>query len=1291
MKKQQIHSQHMTNLDQEYAKVYEKINDLGFKIVEAKRQGENGLALRLANRMRELEAGLKQHKRGPKQQFHKYLGQRRPLNKKAVEAFNAKIKELNQKAYDDTHIQAFLAKNKTIRRKDLLEALERFRIAAQNMKSAARIIQRSLDEAKTLQRKMLVSVSDRYDTKFLRNERIITNWTERQDKYQQDAKEYWLLAQSFYQQFPELQDDCSDCLITEQDIADYTWVRSISVPDFDQPDEAVTPYVSMNKGFYLRLVYADDPSEPVRNGSFFHWLYDADNNQQLNLQSATDKEWNYTALQVSCTDENGYVMGGENYIPGNRTLGINLASQQLSVKPELDFSLVEPSLISRSTLNVSNTLWPMVSNGELRGATFSAAQAVAIESPDNSDKQAAASFISIDNQVFADILSYNNNRKQAKQLVEQLSQIEEITSGERYSATQDIEEKPFSMTFRADRPYGLMLYPVNRGPFVTQPVDQYITMSPPTHEGPQKAEQVAWKGKPEAEWTEGEQLVFQDYYRYKTATLKLHCTLPEWDRRLCIAIDDIVELQKAQQEEIAPYFAAQSTLQQMAELSQYHYLFRDYSHPDSVAAEAHLLKTHQAISKLAAFVKEQTSFLNQTTTLSYRLKETNQKLHIKAEKLYTLLCSPAFQAELKLYMDHAKQGKPGGPYMQAEPFWIHIFDTISKAYDVLAATHLGQTIGEREIPIVMEGVAGHRDLAKYLTERSFFDPDENAERPPHQFKFKNKTYTSKLTSYFKRVTVDKLSQVDADNSNTKFEQDAQENQGKIGPLSLMLDYCGEASGSFYDFYKETGKDFLNSWVNNIPGPPPVLMVALDTYAAYVNLHLYKHLDKSSTFHVRFLLSISNIGGFLTQSRTHQVNRKSLKALHLTMIMRSGKQFSEGVITSLFGKELKGSFQGLPKGKQPDQGFADLLSNNIQKTTTFKVYRGTLNILNTSIAVENLCDFYATVEKDFRDADAQDNLIHFFLEASLNHISLIDNVVKNIKFSLSLLKISDFNEGLTKILNGFATLTMLLGVIVSAMDLAYHWEERSGKENLVASISLASSFAYLLGFAFKESLFLATSKFLGVTLGTLSTPLIVIGTILFVSTLLIMHGDDLWEMWTQSGSYKALIKLWTNVNKLDSFKELTGQGSFRALEGAENANKLMQAADALLKDDQYWGRLNWRAIIPLHRAGFNHAQIENMVAIPLSGRKVSTRQSIAERPMSASGIILYYKALKAEAERNPNRRFQSGRSCSDITYLLENAAFIPDRDYPEDLHNAYGGLGRQSWGYEYFYHDFEYNR
>ncbi len=258
--------------------------------------------------------------------------------------------------------------------------------------------------------------------------------------------------------------------------------------------------------------------------------------------------------------------------------------------------------------------------------------------------------------------------------------------------------KGFSPTLNKADNFAFMLYPADGGEFISKPLSELITMQTPS----------------------GAQVVFTDNSQSAPAEVRLHCTLPQWNKRLQKAVEEVNKQVRQYSAIIAPHLEKKALLQAMSEVVELHckHGYVDFDdlvenaedNPDRQKhiidivnerkAEGGYKRQVKARHKLLENVAELESGITQMVeaptadnpiTKPYHMEQ--QHIEVACDKLWALFNAQAFRDELSHYLEYVntldeddlQDDIPAGPYMQGlEQGWDDIFITIAECYAALS-------------------------------------------------------------------------------------------------------------------------------------------------------------------------------------------------------------------------------------------------------------------------------------------------------------------------------------------------------------------------------------------------------------------------------------------------------------------------------------------------------------------------------------------------------------------------------------------------------------------------------
>ncbi|BCD99508.1 hypothetical protein [Marinagarivorans cellulosilyticus] len=257
-------------------------------------------------------------------------------------------------------------------------------------------------------------------------------------------------------------------------------------------------------------------------------------------------------------------------------------------------------------------------------------------------------------------------------------------------------KKGFSAKSSKADNFAFMLYPADGGEFISKPLSELITMKTPS----------------------GAQVVFTDNSQSAPAEVRLHCTLPQWNKRLQKAVVELNKQVLQYSTIIAPHEQKKRLLQSMSEIVELHcqHEYIDFDdlvknaddNPHSQEQINSIIKKsrsknqeenrHKLLQNIADLDSGITHMVSSPTaenpiTKPYHMEQ--QHIVVASDKLWSLFSSPAFKDELSHYLEYVNtldedalvDDIPAGPYMQdLEQGWDDIFITIAECYAALSNT-----------------------------------------------------------------------------------------------------------------------------------------------------------------------------------------------------------------------------------------------------------------------------------------------------------------------------------------------------------------------------------------------------------------------------------------------------------------------------------------------------------------------------------------------------------------------------------------------------------------------------
>jgi len=462
----------------------------------------------------------------------------------------------------------------------------------------------------------------------------------------------------------------------------------------------------------VRLTYADTEGEPMANTYVFYWMY-GEENTALNNKLATDKKDIHFFDKINCmlplgiglTDENGYLVQ-------TRQMGHSMNKYQTIDFDKATFEL-NPGIAYGG--------WDTVSI--IKHSGFLDYDATAVNNVDTyrtkqeSLKLARKKWLNTTyyEEKLADYnpiekLGVNNGSGSLSLLTAQARILHSYVSNGYFVDGEDRTldalsfaernelEKVSTQYFFPDRKYGFFAYPVNRGSFKTKSLLELAEGKNP----------VAWSGR-----------VDED-----NNSIALHCTLPEWDRRITVKLDALnLALHKAA-EKVKPHTENIERLTGMSRLvgmhQKYPYGLRDQDQIDT----GDLLI--EKIDKLAEAITE--SINKPDDNREFLNNKDVQEIHNAACELKELIFKKEFWTEINTYLKIGVNIKEGlesglansegslnpGPYMEKEPYWAHIIETLMQCVVSISKTHLTDQVWTKWVEPMLEHFSNQPEIIEII-------------------------------------------------------------------------------------------------------------------------------------------------------------------------------------------------------------------------------------------------------------------------------------------------------------------------------------------------------------------------------------------------------------------------------------------------------------------------------------------------------------------------------------------------------------------------------------------------
>ncbi len=566
----------------------------------------------------------------------------------------------------------------------------------------------------------------------------------------------------------------------------------------------------------VRFVYADSPDEPVDNGYIFYWVYDEFNPEQIEPDTYTGftlASHPMLPVGVGRTDKNGRLRKSQFF---KQQTFEHLQKKdrhyiRLGLTWDKNYSRFKGDKTIAENIELQMSQWNFF--GQLKGIrpfylAHSKANRKIIDTELNDTERVLQS-------MYAFHLS-KRDFEQAETLIKQIKSWK----------TRNLIRQVSNEYFYLFKHYGFMCYPIDRGAFVTK--DLHSLTQPDTQD---KQPPVAFKGllKP------------QQPGQPAQTTIAIHCTLPEWDRRIArqtqrvkTALDVYLTNQKDTQKVLGH-------LDGMLQCTLIHKRFSSERLEDT-DFDYH---DHEIFIKNIDHIKTavETALDNEKTPDNQvSVKPEADDVDRKARTLRELLNAKALTEEFKRYWETVvKDGEntqvKAGPYMQEEPYWTHFFQTYCEA--IIMLRHSGDSHN-----IFNEDIAPFLD---WLIEQTDYSELAPGKRVKSVFENTDKLFVGQ-TEEDKGSTVDeniqKKSLLQRIESSTK-------NSNNNNSEEELIDI--EQENILYIMFK--GWQTLGGLFHRVPGPPSVLQVLLDVYADHISRKIQREALQKGSYHIRFMLML----------------------------------------------------------------------------------------------------------------------------------------------------------------------------------------------------------------------------------------------------------------------------------------------------------------------------------------------------------------------------------------------------------------------------------------------------
>lgn len=792
--------------------------------------------------------------------------------------------------------------------------------------------------------------------------------------------------------------------------------------------------------------------------------------------------------------------------------------------------------------------------------------------------------------------------------------------------------------FNSKTKLGFMVYPLDQGPFKTLDLNKLSTMDAPDYPG---ADQLITIGSADS---------FDKNF-------KLHCPLPEWNSRLEEALAELEMHINAFNTVSAPHQQKLQIIERFHTLTDIH--LRHTKEKTNAPEEVAKVKLLQELEKLHDGISTRLIFPTQDRPIFYNFANLKKNIDRSAFVLWNLLKSKALKAELQNYLKHTEDKEigddgayPAGPYMEYEPSWGKIFETISKCYAALSSSDIvAKEAWEQDIK---EGI----DLLASTTKN-------NDDRELIQNLWR--TDLSEKEGYL------------------VFNGDEQKvydpNDEPPEPKGLFATIVND--------YSTAVKPVLDHVVR-LPGPPCTLQVIFSCYDAFINQYIHRKVlsRTDQVFHIKLFVGII---------RTYNIGKTNIK-------------FRKELYAS-FSIQRHGSshFDNAKKSKKNLKVFFDKAGNDGSKSNNRfygKFKDPVAASAKTVFWAFNLCVMIQGVRAINADTSKSDSRKAIeYANSSFQAIGAIGSgYALASRLTTSLFKKQAFKgaEIALNIADKAAIITGLVSGAISLYDAIQYSEKGETDKALVEYIRATGSIALSVGYILRTKVAKKAITSIGKAIGRevaaagagagTGGVLLVVGTVinigLFIKDLadIVTALEGIFDKTTTEMAKilwitfqadtnltfetknfttdKRLIARLQDIYDKTPYKTYTEKGmqygyEHLTIEPIKEIDKLYY--DALLDFDGgvTWRELSWRAIVPLYNMQYKPEQIEKIVEMP------DFDDDNEYKIRTVKDVIKYYKDAIMQNKRGAKDTIveinENGATTKfDITDLMQSGENFPPR-------------------------------
>ena len=1030
----------------------------------------------------------------------------------------------------------------------------------------------------------------------------------------------------------------------------------------------------------VRFTYADSPDEPMANTYIFYWMYGKgdlkDKLATSDHEIAFFKETkSMLPLGIGLTDEQGYLvkstqMGGLM----KKYQEIDLVNNTFEVKPGTVYGGWSEDRIIKANgfKNLQGRLFKPSTRNEAK-AYF--------DSPWNQW---------LNTKYFEKILI---NYNQLETLGKESHSLPELTAPSRIlhsyvrngyfqnegeSVLENLsfdERKQFdhvsSQYFSPDREYGFFAYPVNRGNFKTK---NLLDLA----EG---GKSVALRVK---------EIPIATSENEQPAPIVLHCTLPEWDRRISnkldalnISIDFLAEKVKAHTQNIERL----TGMSRLVSLQQkFPYGIREQ---DQIDTGNSLLGKIDLLAK--AIGNKLEGDIGEGKDNEFVSQEDIDDIETKATALWDLIKKKEFLTEINNYFQSIQAadkqvmtkegGHSPGPYMEVEPYWGHIIETLTQCLVALDKTQLSDNVwAEWVAPLIgymcnqpenLEAIKSISDFSEFIgMAKSVMGLPESVEEPESVRK-----YREGLSDEFEDIQ----NQVEASE------------QARQDKAQYALEHWNPLLWVF-----STYKDAVGPLFHRVPGAPSLMQQVIDLYSDRIsNSFLKKGLVASIKFNMAVFRLADVADGDSKKLPKSFINKMAL----LSYIAESSPDSRKAYTQAL--KKLKKI-----EHYQIDNQISTALKKIRRNVKSDIVYDALMQRwYKTLMFTTTVCLTYytwATLSERIKDKDPYSATL-LILEASagtlysLSVANGFSKVMWGVDLGASLAGSSKIGQQLTSLFSGesMARRVSYIAVLIS-LNSAKEQYDMGNEGNATYHLAVAMNTAHVqLAYAAQRGIgsrvvqglsARAASAMTGrvaaiglsVLVATVAAPISLFVASAIAASFVIIEVAEGVQAVNRTGLFHMFKHYLTAIDK-SQIPILNNKYCHELYTGDQlpgDAQNLYDDIKDLAEKNWYefegydWQGLSWRAAVPLYIQGFSISTITAMIILPESIPSELTQRvrddsfKAIKTIKSVGDIITYYENMaqpKTEDEAMP-----SGRKKLDIAKALAIGEFIPAQGHDEEL-------------------------